>query len=383
MIGNTPQNWWQGNQFMMPQLQPGPMAMPQTYEQWAQLNMPKMDNGILSTSGVAVPDYVTEGKSGAEKGPGGVGNSFSYGAPEYGMEAGKSADATTTTTSSKDWGEVARMGLMNAIPGISTLYGVTGMTSIAKDLAREYAEALGLASPSRDINSATALADQQAAAQNAYGDQQGFGNEGGLGVGADPSQAGNTGDASSESPGLYNKGGWVGKRPGHYAGGGLVTAPPEEIQRRTEMLRGLLQAPEPESQMTDEEWEAAQAVAARNAERERMFALRDKMTREGVPEDQTHRLPGAVSPAERFQMEPAPELDIMNNWLPAPRNISFAAGGRVGGLFGPNPPGPDTGFGGLMGGEYVVKAKAAKKRRGLLDAINSGADDKTLKGLLG
>lgn len=61
---------------------------------------------------------------------------------------------------------------------------------------------------------------------------------------------------------------------------------------------------------------------------------------------------------------------------------AYARGGTVGGLLGPNPPGPDDGYGALDEGEYVVNAKAARQHRGLLDAINSGATTRKLRGLL-
>jgi hypothetical protein len=268
MASLVPQNFWQGNAFMMPSLaRPTRQAFP--LEQFlAEEKRKQAADQAMQTSGVNVPGYITEGKSGAEKGAGGVGNSFSYGAPEYGMEAGKSATGTNTTTSSTDWGDVAKMGAMNALPGIGSLMSVTGMTDMAKgylsSLMGPPAQSAQLANdPSYAMNTPTALAEQALAAQNAYGDQQGFGNEGGLGIGADPSQAGNTGDASSESPGLYNKGG---------------------------VVRSLV---------------------------------------------------------------------------------------------GPNPPGPDDGYGGLDRGEVVIAAGPAKKHRSLLLALNSGASNSKLRSLLG
>lgn len=50
----------------------------------------------------------------------------------------------------------------------------------------------------------------------------------------------------------------------------------------------------------------------------------------------------------------------------------YSKGGSVRGLLGPNPPGPDDGFGGLDRGEFVVNKREARKHRGLLDAINKG-----------
>lgn len=61
----------------------------------------------------------------------------------------------------------------------------------------------------------------------------------------------------------------------------------------------------------------------------------------------------------------------------------YAKGGTVNALIGPDPPGPDDGFGALDRGEYVVRAAAAKRHRGLLEAINRGATKKELRGLLG
>lgn len=50
----------------------------------------------------------------------------------------------------------------------------------------------------------------------------------------------------------------------------------------------------------------------------------------------------------------------------------YSKGGPVRGLLGPNPPGPDDGFGGLDRGEFVVNKREARKHHGLLDAINKG-----------
>ena len=52
---------------------------------------------------------------------------------------------------------------------------------------------------------------------------------------------------------------------------------------------------------------------------------------------------------------------------------TYAQGGMVNGLFGPNPPGPDDGAGMLDRGEYVIKKSAVDKYgKGLLDMINEG-----------
>ena len=61
----------------------------------------------------------------------------------------------------------------------------------------------------------------------------------------------------------------------------------------------------------------------------------------------------------------------------------YAKGGMVKHLMGPNPPGPDDGYGGLDKGEHVIKAKQARKYRGLLDALNEDKPKKKLRGLLG
>ncbi len=50
----------------------------------------------------------------------------------------------------------------------------------------------------------------------------------------------------------------------------------------------------------------------------------------------------------------------------------YAKGGKVRGLLGPNPPGPDDGMAMLDRGEYVVRKSMAQKHAGLLDAINRG-----------
>ena len=60
---------------------------------------------------------------------------------------------------------------------------------------------------------------------------------------------------------------------------------------------------------------------------------------------------------------------------PDGNNAGWAMGGMVkkGMLSGPNPAGPDDGYGALKGGEYVIKASAVKKYgKGLLGEINSG-----------
>ena len=60
---------------------------------------------------------------------------------------------------------------------------------------------------------------------------------------------------------------------------------------------------------------------------------------------------------------------------PDGNNAGWAMGGMVkkGMLSGPNPAGPDDGYGKLKNGEYVIKASAVKKYgKGLLGEINSG-----------
>lgn len=61
----------------------------------------------------------------------------------------------------------------------------------------------------------------------------------------------------------------------------------------------------------------------------------------------------------------------------------YNRGGPVNMLLGPNPPGPDDGYGGLQRGEYVVRKQEAEKHRGLLEAINKGkVSKKKARGLL-
>jgi hypothetical protein len=74
--------------------------------------------------------------------------------------------------------------------------------------------------------------------------------------------------------------------------------------------------------MDDEEWETTQRAIQQNNARERMF----QMMEQGVPEDQTHLLPGRERPMERFQLEPAPELESGGNFNPRPRDISMKKG---------------------------------------------------------
>ena len=65
----------------------------------------------------------------------------------------------------------------------------------------------------------------------------------------------------------------------------------------------------------------------------------------------------------------------------------WAMGGKVtkSRLKGPNPKGPDEGYGALLSGEYVIKKSAVKKYgQGLLDMINDGKiPAKKMKSLLG
>jgi len=65
----------------------------------------------------------------------------------------------------------------------------------------------------------------------------------------------------------------------------------------------------------------------------------------------------------------------------------FAKGGKVtkSRLKGPDPKGPDEGYGALLSGEYVIKKSAVKKYgQGLLDMINAGKiPAKKMKSLLG
>jgi hypothetical protein len=65
----------------------------------------------------------------------------------------------------------------------------------------------------------------------------------------------------------------------------------------------------------------------------------------------------------------------------------YAKGGKVikAHLKGPNPKGPDEGYGALLGGEYVIKKSAVKKYgEGLLSMINDGKiPAKKMKSLLG
>ena len=65
------------------------------------------------------------------------------------------------------------------------------------------------------------------------------------------------------------------------------------------------------------------------------------------------------------------------------RGYEYSKGGTVNALIGPNPPGPDDGFGGLDRGEFVVRKSQAQKHRGLLEAINKGkVSKKKARGLL-
>jgi len=70
----------------------------------------------------------------------------------------------------------------------------------------------------------------------------------------------------------------------------------------------------------------------------------------------------------------------------APGSAHYAKGGHVNAslLSGPDPMGPDQGYGALKGGEYVINDKAVKKYGiELMDAINSGKISKgKLRGLL-
>lgn len=275
MIGQIPQNWWMQNQFMLPQIQNLGTRPPPGLIDLA----PKTDaSGILSTSGVQMPDYA--GSAGGRGGLNGGGPGLTQGPAQFGLEAGQDATADTTTTATHDWRDVVAGALANAVPGIGSFYSVTGMTQQAKDLARSFAESLGLASPS-------------------------------------------------------------GYDPGY-------TAPPGTVDYDREGLAGGPGAPQG----------ANGGGAGGNP---------------GMGE-------GSGSPTAGSSGPGGPEGGSEGTG-----SEGWAKGGPVMAhmLTGPNPPGPDQGMGGLMGGEFVVNAKAAKKHRGLLDAINSGASKAKIKGLLG
>jgi hypothetical protein len=64
---------------------------------------------------------------------------------------------------------------------------------------------------------------------------------------------------------------------------------------------------------------------------------------------------------------------------------TYAKGGMVDSLLGPNPNGPDDGMAALDRGEYVIKKSSVNKYgKGLLDMINDGkVPAKKMKSLLG
>ena len=68
-----------------------------------------------------------------------------------------------------------------------------------------------------------------------------------------------------------------------------------------------------------------------------------------------------------------------------PGEGGWAKGGLIDKLTGPDPSGPDDGYGKLQVGEYVIKKSAVKKYgQGLLDMINDGkVPAKKMKSLLG
>jgi len=68
-----------------------------------------------------------------------------------------------------------------------------------------------------------------------------------------------------------------------------------------------------------------------------------------------------------------------------PGEGGWAKGGLIDKLTGPDPSGPDDGYGKLQVGEYVIKKSAVKKYgKGLLDMINDGkVPAKKMKSLLG
>jgi len=68
-----------------------------------------------------------------------------------------------------------------------------------------------------------------------------------------------------------------------------------------------------------------------------------------------------------------------------PGTGGWAKGGLIDNLTGPDPAGPDDGYGKLQVGEYVIKKSAVKKYgQGLLDMINDGkVPAKKMKSLLG
>lgn len=235
MAFNIPQNWWQRNQFMMPQIQ-----MPQ--RQPAGILAPQTDqSGILSTSNFGMPDYA--GSGGGKGGTVGGGMpDLNRGPAEYGFQAGNSATADTTTTGSTDWRGVLGLALANAIPGIGSLATVTGLTEQAKQAlglqpTPQYA-ALAASQPSADYND-PGHPDNVGAPT---GGDLGPGNAG-AGLGAN-----GAGSGDGESPGLYAKGGPVmaqalmgGDPPGPDTGyGGLMGGEFVVNAKAAKKHRGLL-----------------------------------------------------------------------------------------------------------------------------------------------
>lgn len=62
--------------------------------------------------------------------------------------------------------------------------------------------------------------------------------------------------------------------------------------------------------------------------------------------------------------------------------VAWAKGGKVDRVMGPNPKGPDDGYGALKMGEFVVKKSSAKKHMGLLKDINDDGKISKKRGLL-
>lgn len=123
-----PPNYWAGNTFTIPGLLGG-TVMPRGF---APLDLSLFNpdgtlktgqsntQGILQTSGVALPSYVTEGRSHNR----GEGPALGIGPGEFGPEAGKSATqdvSTTSTTSLSDWGKSALTGMNPGLAAIGVL----------------------------------------------------------------------------------------------------------------------------------------------------------------------------------------------------------------------------------------------------------------------
>jgi hypothetical protein len=136
---------------------------------------------------------------GAQPGPGGVGPALARGEADIGYQKGEAtADTTTTATESlSDFAKAVSVGFLGG-PLSWGSYTLTGNTPLGH-IGYTLADLFGLTPSARNERAWNDIPPELRGI--APGDYSYDG--GGLAPGSDPGLAGNTGEASSESPGLY------------------------------------------------------------------------------------------------------------------------------------------------------------------------------------